>query len=63
MQGIDKFAGGMSAKYEGLKWVDVVLKPHRDLHTAMGDHVVLKKLGNDTEMTREKSIGWRYFVL
>ena len=39
----EKFAARMSAKYEGLKWIDVDSK--RKMHTAMGDCVILKKLG------------------
>ena len=37
----------MLAKYDGLKWIDVDLK--REMHIAMGDCVVLKKLGKETE--------------
>ena len=59
--GDEKFAARMSAKYEGLKWIDVDSK--REMHTAMGDCVILKKLGKETERKREKGKGWGYFVL
>ena len=45
----------MSAKYEGLKWIDVDSK--REMHTAIGDCVVLKKLGKETERKREGQRG------
>ena len=41
--GDEKFAVWVSAKYEVLKWIDVDLK--MEIHTAMGDCVVFKKLG------------------
>jgi hypothetical protein len=59
--GDEKFAARLSAKYEGLKWIDVDSK--REMHTAMGDCVVLKKLGKETERKREKGRGWGYFIL
>ena len=59
--GDEKFAARMSAKYEGLKWIDVDSK--REMHTSMGDCVILKKLGKETERKREKGKGWGYFVL
>jgi hypothetical protein len=59
--GNETFAACLSAKYEGLVWIDVDSK--RELHTAMGDCVVLKKLGKDTERQREKGRGWGYFIL
>ena len=42
----------MSAKYEGLKWIDVDSK--REKLITMGDCLVLKKLGKDTERKRKK---------
>ncbi len=42
----------MSAKYEGLKWIDVDSK--REKHIIMGDCLVLKKLEKDTERERKK---------
>ena len=50
--GDEKFAARLSKKYEGLKWIDVDSK--REMHTAMGDCVILKRLGKDTERKREK---------
>jgi hypothetical protein len=44
-----------------LKWIDVDSK--REMHTAMGDCVVLKKLGKGTERKRENGRGWGYFIL
>jgi phage terminase Nu1 subunit (DNA packaging protein) len=43
--------------------VAVDSKPQREMHTAMGECVVLKKLGMDTERKRGKGNGWAYFVL
>ena len=34
--------------------MDVDSKPHREMHTAMGDCMVLKKLGKDTERKSQK---------
>ena len=59
--GDEKFAAQMSAKYEGLKWFEVDSK--REMHTAMGDCVILKELGKETERKREKGKGWGYFIL
>ena len=39
-----------------MKWIDVDSK--REMHTAMGDCVILKKLGKETERKREKGKGW-----